>query len=122
MCRVLGQAFIPYLAGVMPPLMELASAKADIQLLDDEEQVARVEEEEGWDLVPLKGKMIGIRTSILEDKHMAIELIVVYAQQLEAAFEPYVREIMEKVAPARSSVLLPRPSPSCLCQMRADAS
>ena len=98
MCRVLGPDFVPYLEGVMPPLMELASAKADIQLLDDDEQIARVQQEEGWELVPLKGKVIGIKTSILEDKHMAIELIVIYSQQLEAAFEPYVLQIMEKVA------------------------
>ena len=98
MCRVLGQDFIPYLPSVMPPLMELASAKADIQLLDDDEQIANFEQEEGWELVPLKGKVIGIKTSILEDKHMAIELIVIYAQQLEAAFEPYVLEIMSNVA------------------------
>jgi hypothetical protein len=97
MCRVLGQDFVPYLSGVMPPLLALASAKADIQLLDDDEQIANVQQEEGWELVPLKGKVIGIKTSILEDKHMAIELIVIYAQQLEAAFEPYVLEIMEKV-------------------------
>ena len=97
MCRVLGQDFVPYLSGVMPPLLTLASAKADIQLLDDDEQIANVQQEEGWELVPLKGKVIGIKTSILEDKHMAIELIVIYAQQLEAAFEPYVLEIMEKV-------------------------
>lgn len=98
MCRVLGQDFVPYLAGVMPPLMELASAKADIQLLDDDEQIASVQQEEGWELVPLKGKVIGIKTSILEDKHMAIELIVIYAQQLGEAFEPYVLEIIERVA------------------------
>ena len=98
MCRVLGQDFIPYLPSVMPPLMELASAKADIQLLDDEEQIANFEQEEGWELVPLKGKVIGIKTSILEDKHMATELIVVYAQQLVAAFEPYVLEIMQNVS------------------------
>ena len=98
MCRVLGSDFVPYLAGVMPPLMELASAKADIQLLDDDEQIHKVQQEEGWEMVPLKGKVIGIKTSALEDKHMAIELIVVYAQQLEAAFAPYVVEITEKVS------------------------
>ena len=97
MCRVLGQDFVPYLQSVMPPLMELASAKADITLLDDDEQIANYEEE-GWELVPLKGKVIGIKTTILEDKHMAIELIVIYAQQLEAAFEPYVMEIMQNVS------------------------
>ncbi len=98
MCRVLGSDFLPYLQGVMPPLMELASAKADIQLLDDEEQVAQVEQEEGWELVPLKGKVIGIKTTTLDDKHMAIELIVLYAQVLKAAFAPYAADIMEKIA------------------------
>ncbi|ORY12755.1 importin subunit beta-3 [Clohesyomyces aquaticus] len=98
MCRVLGQDFVPYLAGVIPPLTELAGAKADIQLLDDEDQVAQIQEEEGWELVPLKGKVIGIKTSTLDDKHMAIELIVIYAQVLEAAFEPYVNDIMDKIA------------------------
>ncbi len=98
MCRVLGADFVPYLAGVMPPLMELASAKADIQLLDDDDQIAKVQQEEGWEMVPLKGKVIGIKTSALEDKHMAIELIVIYAQQLEAAFAQYVMEITEKVS------------------------
>lgn len=98
MCRVLGKDFLPFLSGVMPPLLELASAKADIQLLDDEDQVEAMQNEEGWELVPLKGKVIGIKTSTLDDKHMAIELLVVYAQVLEGDFAPYVAEIMEKIA------------------------
>lgn len=98
MCRVLESDFIPYLPSVMPPLLELAMAKADIQLLEDDEQAEAMQSEEGWEFVPLKGKMIGIRTSVMDDKHMAIELLVVYAQVLEAAFAPFVAEIMEKVA------------------------
>lgn len=98
MCRVLGQDFVPYLPAVMPPLMKLATAKADIQLLDDEENVAQIEQEEGWELVPLKGKYIGIKTSTLDDKFMAVELITVYAQNLEQGFAPYVLDIMENVA------------------------
>lgn len=116
MCRVLGQDFLPYLQIVMGPLMKLAGAKADIQLLDDEEQVGRIEGDENWELVPLKGEMvqvppgydeflrtksgkvIGIKTSTLDDKNMAIELIVVYAQVLGGAFEPYVNEIMDNIA------------------------
>lgn len=98
MCRVMGHDFLPFLPNVMPPLVELASAKADIQLLDDEDQVEQIQQEEGWELVPLKGKMIGIRTSTMDDKHMAIELLVVYAQTLEAAFAPYVKDTMEKIA------------------------
>jgi hypothetical protein len=98
MCRVLGKDFVPFLGGVVPPLTELAAAKADIQLLDDEDHVAQIQEEDGWELVPIKGKMIGIKTSTLDDKHMAIELIVIYAQVLEEAFEPYVNDIMDTIA------------------------
>ncbi|KAJ9134791.1 Importin beta-3 [Pleurostoma richardsiae] len=98
MCRVMRQDFLPFLPNVMPPLLELASAKADIQLLDDDEQVEQMQQEDGWELVPVKGKMIGIKTSTMDDKHMAIELLVVYAQTLEASFAPYVAEIMEKIA------------------------
>ena len=98
MCRVLGAGFLPFMDSVMPPLLELAMAKADIQLLDDDDQVEQFQGEDGWELVPLKGKMIGIRTSTMDDKHMAIELLVVYAQVLEADFAPYVANIMEKIA------------------------
>lgn len=96
MCRVLGTDFVPYLPGVMPPLLDLASAKADIQLMDNEDEA--LDQDEGWELVPLKGKVIGIKTQTLEDKNTAIELITVYAQTLEAAFAPYVAQIAEKIA------------------------
>ncbi|TGO38032.1 hypothetical protein BHYA_0083g00110 [Botrytis hyacinthi] len=98
MCRVMGTDFLAYLEYVMPPLLELASAKADIQLLDDEDEVEAVQAQEGWELVPLKGKVIGIKTSTLDDKHMAIELLVVYAQVLEAHFAPYVQGVMVNIA------------------------
>lgn len=98
MCRVLGTGFLSFLHNVMPPLLELASAKADIQLLDDDEQIEQIQQEDGWELVPLRGKTIGIRTSTMDDKNMAIELLVVYAQVLEGTFAPYVAEIMEKIA------------------------
>ncbi|GAB0131840.1 hypothetical protein EsDP_00000297 [Epichloe bromicola] len=98
MCRVMGSDFVPFLENVMPPLLELAMAKADIQLLEDDEQAEQMNGEDGWEFVPLKGKMIGIRTSTMDDKHMAIELLVVYAQVLEAAFAPFVANIMEKIA------------------------
>lgn len=98
MCQVLGKEFVPCLELVMPPLLEMATAKADIQLLDDEEQVAQIDQDEGWELVPLRGKVIGIRTATLDDKNTAIQLLVVYAGQLEEAFAPYANDIMDKIA------------------------
>lgn len=97
MCRVMEQDFLPFLDTVMPPLLEMGMAKADLQLLDDDEQTELNGEDE-WHLVPFKGKMIGIRTSTMDDKNRAIELLVLYAQVLEGAFAPYVANIMEKIA------------------------
>lgn len=71
---------------------QLADSRAD------EEQVQKIESEEGWELVPVKGKYIGIKTSALDDKYMAIELLVIYAQQLEGAFEPYVDKVLGSIA------------------------
>ncbi|KAK3346295.1 armadillo-type protein [Lasiosphaeria hispida] len=98
MCRVMGKEFLPYMAPVMPPLIELASAKADVQVLESDEQVEQFQQDDGWELVPLRGKTIGIRTSSMDDKYMAIELLVVYAQVLEDDFAGWAAEIMEKVA------------------------
>lgn len=95
MCRVLGMDFLPFLSAVMPPLLALASAKADIQLLENDEDI---DQDEGWELVPLKGKVIGIKTQTLEDKNTAIELITIYAQILEKEFASYVQDIMSKIA------------------------
>ena len=98
MCGVLRNEFLPYLPAVMPPVVKMASAKADIQLLENDEQAAAVvDDEENWELVPLKGRQIAIKTSTLEDKNTAIELIMVYAQNLEGAFDPYVTDVMDNI-------------------------
>ena len=97
MCRVMGHDFLPYLQKVMPPLVQMASAKADIQMINDDEEAAKLEEDDGFELVPLKGKFIRINTSVMDDKHTAIELICVYAQSLAGAFEPYVVQLMDDV-------------------------
>ncbi|KAI9889153.1 MAG: hypothetical protein M1814_005744 [Vezdaea aestivalis] len=97
MCRILGKDFVPYLSGVLPPLLEAASANADVQILEDDDQAAQIDADEGWELVPLKGKYLGIKTAALEDKFSAIDLLGIYADNLGDAFDPFVSEIMEKV-------------------------
>ncbi|KAK9458730.1 armadillo-type protein [Lipomyces oligophaga] len=96
MCRVLGHDFLPYLSGVMPPLLEMGKIKPDLQLFDDPSEVEQFEQE-GWDIVPVQGKQLGIRTSPLEDKNTAIELLGIYAAELGAGFEPYVAEVLHDI-------------------------
>ncbi|KAK9371995.1 armadillo-type protein [Lipomyces chichibuensis] len=95
-CRVLGKDFLPFLGGVMPPLLEVGKTKPELQLIDDAADAENFDQE-GWDLVPVQGKHIGIRTSLLEDKCTAIELLSIYASELGGGFEPYVAEILNDI-------------------------
>ncbi|KAK7202624.1 armadillo-type protein [Myxozyma melibiosi] len=95
-CRVLGADFLPYLSGVMPPLLEAGKLEPDIQVIEDAAEAEQFDQE-GWDVMPLQGKHVGIRTSFLEDKCTAIELLSIYAAELGAGFEPYVAEVLNDI-------------------------
>lgn len=97
LCRIIGTDFLPYLGGVMPPLLEAAKHKADLKLFDDEKDVENLEQQEGWEIIPLQGKYVGIRTSLLDEKSNAIELLSVYAAELGADFFSYVQEVVADI-------------------------
>lgn len=96
-CKLLGQDFIPYLGVAIPPLLEAASAKPDINLIEDESEVDQVSQQEGWDVITLKGKHLSIHTAPLDDKAQAIELMAGYAQTLKNAFHPYIHQIITEI-------------------------
>ncbi len=41
----------------------------------------------------------GIKTSVLEEKSTAIEMIICYAKEMGAAFAPYANDVMNIVIP-----------------------
>ena len=51
--------------------------------------------EDGWDFVPLHGQQVGIKTSVLEEKCTAYEMLCCYTQELKGAFFPYVPSVLE---------------------------
>ncbi|CAN6614779.1 importin subunit beta-3 [Trichomonascus vanleenenianus] len=97
LCRIIGTDFLPYLSGVMPPLLASAKHRPDIKLLDDENQVEELNQQDGWEILPIQGKYVGIHTSLLDEKSNAIDLLSVYASELGADFYPYVKEIVVDV-------------------------
>ena len=115
-CQALGPEFEPYLPVVMPPLLNAASAKADVSVWgklvftevlcrlslinfsDEEEGV--VEERDGWETMSLDGQQVGIRTSAIEEKCQAFETLVIYVSTLGARFAPYLPQSLELVLPA----------------------
>ncbi|PIL26735.1 hypothetical protein GSI_11149 [Ganoderma sinense ZZ0214-1] len=95
-CQALGEEFEPYLPVVMPPLLRVASSKADISIYDDDEEH---EDREGWESISMDGHQVGVKTSALEDKCQAFETLLIHASTLNARFGPYVSQVLELALP-----------------------
>ncbi|ODV97107.1 hypothetical protein PACTADRAFT_74674 [Pachysolen tannophilus NRRL Y-2460] len=95
-CRIIGKDFLPFLPGVLPPLLQAAKATQDLSLID-EDDVDELGANDDWDVIQLSGKHIAIHTALLDDKTTAIELLKNYADVLEGDFFPYVKEISQDI-------------------------
>ncbi|CAH1757572.1 14994_t:CDS:10 [Entrophospora sp. SA101] len=99
-CKVLGPDFVPYLPTVMPPLLQSAQLKPDFAILDPDEDIEnKYSIEDGWEFVGVEGQQIGIKTTVLEEKCTAVEMLICYARELGPAFCPYVEQVLEIVLP-----------------------
>ena len=100
-CKVLGKEFIPYLSIVMPPLLHSAQLKPKFAIIDPDDPNAEEQYDpaEGWEFVTVEDKKIGIRTSVLEEKATACEMLVCYARELKEGFAPYVDQVVNIMTP-----------------------
>ncbi|KAN0081729.1 Armadillo-type fold [Tylopilus felleus] len=96
-CQALGPEFEPFLPVVMPPLLNAASAKADVSIYDDEEDHC---EREGWETISMDGQIVGIRTSTIDEKCQAFDTLVIYCSILGPRFGPYLTQCLELTLPA----------------------
>ncbi|KAG2182508.1 hypothetical protein INT43_007439 [Umbelopsis isabellina] len=100
MCKVLGPDFLPYLPVIMPPLLQSAQLKPDFAVLDpDEDAEANYSAEDGWEFVGVEGQQVGIKTTVLEEKCTAVEMLICYARELGAGFLPYIPQVLDIVLP-----------------------
>ncbi len=100
-CKVLGHDFAPFLELVLPPLFASAEVKPDFAVFEEDDQIdtEKYNEDDGWEFVSVEGQKIGIKTSILEDKCTAVEMLICYAQEMGADFHPYVEKVLGIVVP-----------------------
>lgn len=100
-CKMMGEDFLPFLPNIMPPLLQSARLTPEFSFVDPEEEdvEAKYPTEEGWEFVGINGQQIGIKTSVLEEKHTAIEMLLNYARDLGAGFLPYVGQVLEIALP-----------------------
>ncbi|RIB28214.1 armadillo-type protein [Gigaspora rosea] len=99
-CKVLGADFVPYLPIIMPPLLQSAQLKPDFAILDPDDDIdSKYSAEDGWEFVGVEGQQIGIKTTVLEEKCTAVEMLICYARELGPAFQLYVADVLEIVLP-----------------------
>lgn len=98
-CKLLGRDFESYLPVVMPQVLRSACIKPEICILDNDE-ADNVEGDLDWQVVKLgEDRNYAIRTSGLEDKATACQMLVCYAREMKESFAPYCQQVLEIMVP-----------------------
>ncbi|KAG2300104.1 hypothetical protein Bca52824_036576 [Brassica carinata] len=100
LCKCLGQDFIPYMDVVMPPLLQSAQLKPDVTITSaDSEDEAEDSDDESMETIILGDKRIGIKTSVLEEKATACNMLCCYvAPTLVPLLKFYFHEEVRRAA------------------------
>lgn len=94
-CEILGDDFVPYLGTVMPPLIRSIQLEPEVQILDAGTNTESLSGgAANWEIYPAgEDRQIGIKTSILEEKKTACEMLRIYVEQMKGAFAPYIQTV-----------------------------
>lgn len=99
MCKIMGAEFQPYLQLVMPAVLKAAQIKPDMQIMDNEE-LDSIDQDPEWQYIRLgEDQNFAIRTSGLDDKANACQMLVCYARELKEGFADYVDEVATIMLP-----------------------
>lgn len=100
LCKCLGQDFLPYMSVVMPPLLQSAQLKPDVTITSaDSDDDIDVSDDESIETITLGDKRIGIRTSVLEEKATACNMLCCYADELKEGFYPWIDQVATTLVP-----------------------
>ncbi|XP_075499694.1 uncharacterized protein LOC142538217 [Primulina tabacum] len=100
LCKCLGQDFLPYMSVVMPPLLQSAQLKPDVTITSaDSDDEVDVSDDESMETITLGDKKIGIKTSVLEEKATACNMLCCYADELKEGFYPWVDQVAPTLVP-----------------------
>ena len=91
LCKCLGQDFEPYLDMAMPGLMNSAKTEPPLEVIDAED--AESFDEEGWELIPFGEQTVCIKTTALEEKATACNILLCFADELKGKFFRYVEPV-----------------------------
>lgn len=91
MAKALKQHFVPYLPEVIPRLLREASVDPEVQILTRDD-AARLKDDEDWEVIPIGDRHVSIKTSTLEIKGQACNMLYCYLEELKGGFFPYVND------------------------------
>jgi hypothetical protein len=85
---------------VMPPLLQSAQLKPDVTITSaDSEDEAEDSDDESMETIILGDKRIGIKTSVLEEKATACNMLCCYADELKEGFFPWIDQVAPTLVP-----------------------
>ncbi|KAJ6430753.1 hypothetical protein OIU84_018296 [Salix udensis] len=100
LCKCLGQDFLPYMSVVMPPLLQSAQLKPDVTITSaDSDNEIDDSDDESMETITLGDKRIGIKTSVLEEKATACNMLCCYADELKEGFFPWIDQVAPTLVP-----------------------
>ncbi|KAL8170916.1 hypothetical protein V2J09_022720 [Rumex salicifolius] len=100
LCKCLGQDFLPYLSVVMPPLLLSAQLKPDVTITTaDSDNEIDDSDDDSMETITLGDKRIGIKTSVLEEKATACNMLCCYADELKEGFYPWIDQVAPTLVP-----------------------
>ncbi|TYI48477.1 hypothetical protein E1A91_D13G251200v1 [Gossypium mustelinum] len=100
LCKCLGQDFLPYMSVVMPPLLQSAQLKPDVTITSaDSDNDIEDSDDESMETITLGDKRIGIKTSVLEEKATACNMLCCYADELKEGFFPWIDQVALTLVP-----------------------
>ncbi|KZV20980.1 importin-5-like [Dorcoceras hygrometricum] len=100
LCKCLGQDFLPYMSVVMPPLLQSAQLKPDVTITSaDSDDEIDDSSDESMETITLGDKRIGIKTSVLEEKATACNMLCCYADELKEGFYPWIDQVATTLVP-----------------------
>ncbi|KAF9232353.1 hypothetical protein BU15DRAFT_67549 [Melanogaster broomeanus] len=96
-CQVLRPEFEPFLPVVTSPLLNAASAKADMSIYDAEDENY---DRKGWEMISMDSQIVGIRTSTIDEKCQVFDTRMIYCSILEGRLSLYLTQSLELTLPA----------------------
>lgn len=83
---------------------ELCGFQLQLTFHSDFDDDGTIQEKDGYETVDIEGQQVGIKTSSIEEKCRAFEMLVVHCSTMGVKFAPWLPQILQLVVPGLSFI------------------